>query len=109
MNCGANWSPTSPNSSSETSGDLAHRFSWNLLSPPLCTQQHRFLERRRPHYAANTGPREQGMNRSPIVAVASSARDLEAVSELLSALPAASGAAFGVGNLLDSVFEMLLA
>jgi two-component system CheB/CheR fusion protein len=49
------------------------------------------------------------MNRSPIVAVASSARDLEAVSELLSALPAASGAAFVIVQLLDSGREMLLA
>lgn len=49
------------------------------------------------------------MNRSPIVAVASSARDLEAVSELLSALPAASGAAFVIVQHLDSGREMLLA
>jgi two-component system CheB/CheR fusion protein len=48
------------------------------------------------------------MNRSPIVAVASSARDLEAVSELLSALPAASGAAFVIVQHLDSGREMLL-
>jgi two-component system CheB/CheR fusion protein len=49
------------------------------------------------------------MNRSPIVAVASSARDLEAISELLSALPAASGAAFVIVQHLDSGREMLLA
>jgi two-component system CheB/CheR fusion protein len=49
------------------------------------------------------------MNSSPIVAVASSAGDLEAVSELLSALPAASGAAFVIVQHLDSGREMLLA
>src|ERR1700730_127437 len=108
MNCGANWSPTSPNSSSDPD-DLTPRFSWNLLLSPLCTQPHRFPERRQPRFAANTDPREQWMNRSPIVAVASSARDLEAVSELLSALPAASGAAFVIVQHLDSGREMLLA
>jgi two-component system CheB/CheR fusion protein len=49
------------------------------------------------------------MSRSPIVAVASSAGDLEAVSELLSALPAASGAAFVIAQHLDSGREMALA
>jgi two-component system CheB/CheR fusion protein len=48
------------------------------------------------------------MNSSPIVAVASSAGDLEAVSELLSALPAASGAAFVIVQHLDSGRETLL-
>lgn len=49
------------------------------------------------------------MKKCPIVAVASSAGDLEAVSELLSALPAAFGAAFVIVQHLDSVREMLLA
>jgi two-component system CheB/CheR fusion protein len=48
------------------------------------------------------------MNRFPIVAVASSAGDLEAVCELLSALPAASGVAFVIVQHLDSGREMLL-
>jgi two-component system CheB/CheR fusion protein len=48
------------------------------------------------------------MNRSPIVAVASSAGDLEAVSEFLSALRAASGAAFVIVQHLDPGREMLL-
>jgi two-component system CheB/CheR fusion protein len=42
------------------------------------------------------------MDRSPLVAVASSAGDLEAVCELLSALPAQCGAAFIVVQRLDS-------
>ena len=42
------------------------------------------------------------MNRSPIVAVASSAGDLEAVSELLFVLPAACGQAFVIVQHLDS-------
>jgi len=41
------------------------------------------------------------MNRSVIVAVASSAGDLEAISELLSGLPAPSGAAFIIVQHLD--------
>jgi two-component system CheB/CheR fusion protein len=49
------------------------------------------------------------MDRSPIVAVASSAGDLEAVSELLSALPAECGAAFIIAQRLDSTRELLLA
>jgi two-component system, chemotaxis family, CheB/CheR fusion protein len=49
------------------------------------------------------------MSRSTIVAVASSSGDLEAVSELLSALPAASGAAFVIVQHRDSGREMLLA
>jgi two-component system, chemotaxis family, CheB/CheR fusion protein len=49
------------------------------------------------------------MDRSPIVAVASSAGDLEAVSELLSALPAGCGAALIIVQHLDSGREMLLA
>jgi two-component system CheB/CheR fusion protein len=49
------------------------------------------------------------MHRSTIVAVASSAGDLEAISELLSALPAASGAAFVIVQHLDAGREMLLA
>jgi two-component system CheB/CheR fusion protein len=49
------------------------------------------------------------MNRSPIVAVASSAGDLEAVSELLSALPAVSGAAFVIVQHLATGRDMLLA
>ena len=48
------------------------------------------------------------MNTSPVVAVASSAGDLEAVSELLSALPAASGAAFVIVQHLDSGRDVLL-
>ena len=49
------------------------------------------------------------MDRSPIVvAVASSAGDLEAVSELLSALPAACAAAFIIVQHLDSSREKLL-
>jgi two-component system CheB/CheR fusion protein len=49
------------------------------------------------------------MDTSPIVAVASSADDLEAVSELLSALPADYSAAFIVVQLLTSGRERLLA
>jgi two-component system, chemotaxis family, CheB/CheR fusion protein len=49
------------------------------------------------------------MESSPIVAIASSAGDLEPVSELLAALPAACGAAFVIVQHLDSVREMLLA
>jgi two-component system, chemotaxis family, CheB/CheR fusion protein len=49
------------------------------------------------------------MERSPIVAVASSARDLEAVSELLAALPDACGAVFVVAQHLDSRREAVLA
>jgi two-component system CheB/CheR fusion protein len=48
------------------------------------------------------------MDTFPIVAVASSAGDLEAVSELLSALPAECGAAFIIVQHLDSGREMLL-
>jgi two-component system CheB/CheR fusion protein len=49
------------------------------------------------------------MDRSPIVvAVASSAGDLEAISELLSALPAECGAAFIIVQHLDSGRERLL-
>jgi two-component system, chemotaxis family, CheB/CheR fusion protein len=46
---------------------------------------------------------------TPIVAVASSAGDLEAISELLSALPAACGEAFVIVQHLVSGREMLLA
>jgi two-component system, chemotaxis family, CheB/CheR fusion protein len=49
------------------------------------------------------------MDRYPIVAVASSAGDLEAISELLSALPAACGEAFVIVQHLVSGREMLLA
>ena len=49
------------------------------------------------------------MNTLPIVAVASSAGDLEAVSELLAALPGECGAAFVIAQTLDSGREMLLA
>jgi two-component system CheB/CheR fusion protein len=49
------------------------------------------------------------MNSCSVVAVASSAGDLEAVSELLSALPAVSGAAFVIVQHLGSGREMLLA
>ena len=49
------------------------------------------------------------MDTSPIVAVASSADDLEAVSELLCALPAECGAAFIIVQHLDSGRERLLA
>ena len=49
------------------------------------------------------------MDTSPIVAVASSAGDLEAISELLSALPAECGAAFIIVQHLDSGRERLLA
>src|SRR5437016_12218086 len=48
------------------------------------------------------------MDTSPIVAVASSAGDLEAVSELLSALPAECRAAFIIVQHLDSDRERLL-
>ena len=48
------------------------------------------------------------MDPSPIVAVASSAGDLEAVCELLSALPAECGAAFIIVQHLNSGREMLL-
>src|SRR2546423_13454742 len=48
------------------------------------------------------------MDTSPIVAVASSAGDLEAVSELLSALPAECRAAFIIVQHLDSGRERLL-
>jgi two-component system CheB/CheR fusion protein len=48
------------------------------------------------------------MDPSPIVAVASSAGDLEAVCELLSALPAECGAAFIVVQHLDSGRERML-
>src|SRR5207302_5089190 len=48
------------------------------------------------------------MDTSPIVAVASSAGDLEAVSELLSALPAECTAAFIIVQHLDSGRERLL-
>jgi len=48
------------------------------------------------------------MDPSPIVAVASSAGDLEAVCELLSALPAECGAAFIIVQHLDSGRERLL-
>ncbi len=48
------------------------------------------------------------MNAFPIVAVASSAGDLEAVSELLSALPAECGAAFIIVQQLDSSRQRLL-
>lgn len=48
------------------------------------------------------------MDTSPIVAVASSAGDLEAVSELLSALPAECRAAFIIVRHLDSDRERLL-
>lgn len=49
------------------------------------------------------------MDTFPIVAVASSAGDLEAVSELLSALPAESGAAFVIVQALDSSCQRSLA
>jgi two-component system CheB/CheR fusion protein len=49
------------------------------------------------------------MNTSPIVAVASSASDLEAVSELLSALPTECGATLIIVQQLDSGREKLLA
>jgi two-component system, chemotaxis family, CheB/CheR fusion protein len=49
------------------------------------------------------------MDKSLIVAVASSASDLEAVSELLSALPAECGAALIIVHQLDSGREKLLA
>jgi two-component system CheB/CheR fusion protein len=49
------------------------------------------------------------MDTFAIVAVASSARDIEAVSELLSALPDACGAAFIIVQHLDSGRETLLA
>lgn len=49
------------------------------------------------------------MDTSPIVAVASSAEDLEAVSELLSALPAEYSAAFIVVQHLNAGRERLLA
>src|ERR1700730_13315654 len=49
------------------------------------------------------------MDASPIVAVASSADDLEAVSELLSALPAECSATFIVVQRLNSGREKLLA
>lgn len=49
------------------------------------------------------------MNKSPIVAVASYADDLEAISELLSALPAECSAAFIVVQHLNSAGERLLA
>ena len=49
------------------------------------------------------------MDRPPIVAVASSAGDLEAVSELLAALPAACGAAIIIAQHLDSGRELLVA
>ena len=49
------------------------------------------------------------MDTSPIVAVASSADDLEAVSELLSALPAEYSAAFIVVQSLNAGREKLLA
>jgi two-component system, chemotaxis family, CheB/CheR fusion protein len=49
------------------------------------------------------------VNTFPIVAIASSAGDLEAVSELLAALPAPCGAAFVIAQHLDSGREMLLA
>ena len=48
------------------------------------------------------------MNTCPVVAVASSARDLEAVSELLSALPAACGSAIIVVQHFDAGREALL-
>src|SRR5437764_13400237 len=48
------------------------------------------------------------MDTSPIVAVASSAGDLEAVSELLSALPAECRAAFIIVQHLDSGRERLM-
>src|SRR5438046_10733581 len=48
------------------------------------------------------------MDRAPIGAVASSAGDLEAVSELLSALPAECRAAFIIVQHLDSDRERLL-
>jgi len=47
------------------------------------------------------------MDASPIVAVASCAGDLEAVSELLSALPAECGAAFIIVQDLNSGPESL--
>lgn len=49
------------------------------------------------------------MNRSPVVAVASSAGDLEPISELLSALPVVSGAAFVIVQHLDLGRDVLLA
>lgn len=49
------------------------------------------------------------MDTFPIVAVASSAGDLEAISELLSALPVACGVAFVIVQHIDSGREMLLA
>ncbi len=49
------------------------------------------------------------MDKSPIVAVASSATDLEAVCELLSAWPAECSAAFIIVQQLDSGRESLLA
>jgi two-component system CheB/CheR fusion protein len=49
------------------------------------------------------------MGQSPVVAIASSAGDLEAVSELLAALPAACGVALVIVQHLDSVRERLLA
>jgi len=61
---------------------------------------HRFLELR---------PPEPGMDTLPIVAVASSAGDLEAVCELLAALPGECGAAFVIVQTLDSGRERLLA
>jgi chemotaxis response regulator CheB len=51
----------------------------------------------------------QRLDTSPIVAVVSSADDLEAVSELLSALPAECSATFIVVQHLNSGRERLLA
>jgi two-component system, chemotaxis family, CheB/CheR fusion protein len=53
--------------------------------------------------------RERRMDTSPIVAVASSADDLEAVSELLSALPAECSVTFIVVQRLNAGRERLLA
>jgi two-component system, chemotaxis family, CheB/CheR fusion protein len=61
------------------------------------------------HRSSEPRPREPGMDTLPIVAVASSAGDLEAVCELLSALSAECGAAFVIVQTLDSGRERLLA